>query len=90
MIYFWDKQIRPNEVQHTGSQWEPAGSKFCGDDPNVLPLELACFYNKTNTNVLGSLSCALFVCTPTLLNSDCCNDNSDFLYWTGITNEIIG
>jgi hypothetical protein len=53
---------------HTGSLWEPAQRKYCGDNPDVFPLALVCFYDKTNTDVFGSLSCAPFMCTPTFLN----------------------
>jgi len=64
---------------HTGSLWEPARQKYCGDDPDTFPLGLACFYDKTNTDVLGSLSCAPFICTPTFLNIDCRNDDSNYM-----------
>ncbi len=49
---------------HTGSLWEQARQKYCGDDPYAFPLALVCFYDKTNTDVFGSLSCAPFICTP--------------------------
>jgi hypothetical protein len=53
---------------HTGSLWEHARQKYCGDDPYAFPLALVCFYDKTNTHVFGSLSCAPFICTPSFLN----------------------
>jgi hypothetical protein len=62
-----------------GSLWEPAQQKYCGDDPDAFPLGLACFYDKTNTDVFGSLSCAPFICTPTFLNIDCRNDESNYM-----------
>ncbi len=40
---------------HTGSLWETARLKYCGDDPDAFPLALVCFYDKTNTDVFGSL-----------------------------------
>jgi hypothetical protein len=43
---------------HAGSLWEQARQKYCGDDPDAFPLALVCFYDKTNTDVFGSLSCA--------------------------------
>ena len=64
---------------HTGSLWEPARKKYCGDDPDAFPLALVCFYDKTNTDVFGSLSCAPFICTPSFLNRDCRNDDSNYL-----------
>ncbi len=30
-------------------------------------MALVCFYDKTNTDVFGSLSCAPFICTPTFI-----------------------
>ncbi len=62
---------------HAGSLWEQARQKYCGDDPDAFLLALVCFYDKSNTDVFGSLSCAPFVCTPSLLNKDCCNDDSN-------------
>jgi hypothetical protein len=64
---------------HTGSLWEQARQKYCGDDPDAFPLALVCFYDKTNTDVFGSLSCAPFICTPSFLNKDCCNDDSNYM-----------
>ena len=87
---------------HMGSLWEPAQQKYCGDDPDAFPLGLAYFYDKTNTDVLGSLSCAPFICTPTFLNIDCHNDDSNYMLcskswvWKGycpitdVTDEIAG
>ncbi len=60
---------------HTGSLFEQARQKYYGDDPYAFPLALVCFYDKTNTDVFGSLSCAPFICTPSFLNKDCCNDD---------------
>jgi hypothetical protein len=64
---------------HTGSLWEQARQKYCGDDPDAFPLALVCFYDKTNTGVFGSLSCASFICTPSFLNKDCCSDCSNYM-----------
>jgi hypothetical protein len=64
---------------HTGSLWEQARQKYCGDDPDAFPLALVCFYDKTKTDVFSSLSCAPFICTPSFLNKDCCNDDSNYM-----------
>ncbi len=64
---------------HTGSLWEQAKQKYCGDDPDAFPLALVCFYDKTNTDVFGSLSCAPFICTPSFLNNDCRDDDSNYM-----------
>jgi hypothetical protein len=64
---------------HTGSLSEKARQKYCGDDPDAFPLALVCFYNKTNTDVFGSLSCAPFICTPSFLNKDRRNDDSNYM-----------
>jgi hypothetical protein len=37
---------------HTGSLWEQARQKYCGDDPDAFHLAMVCFYDKTNTDVL--------------------------------------
>ena len=63
----------------SGSLWDQAKQKYCGGDPDAFPLALVCFYDKTNTDVFGSLSCALFICTPSFLNKDCCNDDSNYM-----------
>jgi hypothetical protein len=64
---------------HTGSLWEQARQKYCGVDQFAFPLALVCFYYKTNTDVFGSLSCAPFICTPSFLNKDCRNDDSNYM-----------
>jgi hypothetical protein len=66
---------------HTGSLWEQARQKYCGDDPDVFPLALVCFYDKTNTDVFGSLTCAPFICTPSFLNKDCRNNDSNYMVY---------
>jgi hypothetical protein len=71
---------------HTGSLWEQARQKYCGDDPDAFPLALVCFYNKTTTDVFGSLSCAPFICTPSFLNKGCRNDNSNYMVLSCIPN----
>jgi hypothetical protein len=64
---------------HTGSLWEQMRQKYCGDDPFAFPLALVCFYDKTNTGVFGSLSRALFICTSSFFNKECCNDDSNYM-----------
>jgi hypothetical protein len=64
---------------HTGSLWEQARQKYCGDVPDAFPIALVCFYDKTNTDVFGSLSCAPFICTPSFLNKDCRNDDLNYM-----------
>ncbi len=67
------------DENHAGSLWEQARQKYCGDDPDAFPLALVCFHDKTNTDVFGSLSCAPFICTPSFLNKDCRNDDSNYM-----------
>jgi hypothetical protein len=64
---------------HTESLWEQARPKYCGDDSDAFPQALVCFYDKKNTDVFGSLSCAPFICTPSFLNKDCHNDDSNYM-----------
>jgi hypothetical protein len=71
---------------HTGSLWDQARQKYCGDDPFAFTLALVCFYDKTNTDVFGSLSSAPFICTPSFLNKDCCNDDSNYMVLDCIPN----
>jgi hypothetical protein len=71
---------------HTGSLWEQARQKYCGDDPDAFPLALVCFYDKTNTDVFGSLSCAPFICTPSFLNKVCRNEDSNYMVLGYIAN----
>ncbi len=75
---------------HTGSLWETARLKYCGDDPDAFPLALICFYDKTNTYVFGSLSCAPFIWTPSFLNQDCRNDDSNYMVLGYIPNLGFG
>jgi hypothetical protein len=74
----------------TGSVWEQARQKYCGDDPDAFPLALVCFYDKTNTGVFGLLSCATFICTPSFLNKDCRNDDSNYMVLGYILNLVYG
>ena len=53
---------------HTGALWNKARNFYCKDEPNVFPLALVCFYDKTHTDLHGSLSCAPFVMTFSFFN----------------------
>jgi hypothetical protein len=53
---------------HTGALWNNARDFYCQGDSNNFPLGLICFYNKTHTDVFGSLSCAPFVMTFSFFN----------------------
>jgi hypothetical protein len=64
---------------HTGLLWEPARQRYCGDDPDAFPLALVYFYDKTNTDVFGSLLCAALICMLSFLNKDCHNDDSNYM-----------
>jgi hypothetical protein len=64
---------------HTRLLWELARQRYCGGDLNEFPLAFVCFYDKTNTDVFGPLLCAPFICTPSFLNKDCCNDDSNYM-----------
>ena len=65
----------PLDEIHTGTIWNAACQHYCGNDPNAFPLALVCFYDKTHTDLHGSLACAPFICTPAFLNSDAQNDD---------------
>ena len=51
-----------NEI-HTGNLWSTACDYFYSNDPYSFPLGLVCFYDKTHTDVFGSLSRAPFIAT---------------------------
>jgi hypothetical protein len=80
----------PLDEIYTGSLWEEARSRYCGDDPSAFLLGLVCFYDKTNTNVFGLLACSPFICTPCFLNRDCRNDDSNYIVLGYIPNLGFG
>jgi hypothetical protein len=41
----------PLDEIHTGTIWDAACQKYCGNDPNSFPLALVCFYDKTHTDL---------------------------------------
>jgi hypothetical protein len=75
---------------HSGSLWKEARNKYCGDDTDAFPLGLVCFYDKTHTNVYGSLACAPFICVPSFLNRECRNDDSNYMVFGYIPNLGLG
>lgn len=86
---FTGKPISPTNVIdeiHTGSLWADACHKYCGDDPLAFPLGLVCFYDKTHSDVYGSLACAPFIAVPSFLNRDCRNDDSNYMVFGYIPN----
>lgn len=56
-----------NEI-HTGMLWNTARNFYCQGTINAFPLALVCFYDKTHTDLYGSLSCAPFVMTFSFFN----------------------
>jgi hypothetical protein len=75
------------EIHTDGLLWEPARQRYCGDDPDAFPIALVCFYDKINTDVFSSLSCApTFMCIPSFFNKDCCNDDSNYMVLCYIPN----
>ncbi len=64
--------------------------QYYGDDPNAFPLALIGFYNKTNTDVHGSLLCAPFIVTPSFLNVMCRNANANYMVLGYIPNLGLG
>ncbi len=68
----------PLDEIHTGTIWNAACQHYCGNDPNAFPLALVCFYDKTHTDLHGSLACAPFICTPAFLNRDARNNDSNY------------
>ena len=68
---------------HTGWAWELARAHYCGDEIDVLPLGLICLYDKTHSDLVGSLSCSPFICVPSFFNLDCRCD-TDFWFILGV------
>ena len=56
---------------HTGSAWEPARQRFCGDDPRNMPLGLVLFADKSHLDLHGSLSTL-----PIIFTLSCFNEQS--------------
>ena len=75
---------------HTGTIWDAACIKYCGNNPNSFPLALVCFYDKTHTDLHGLLACAQFICTPAFLNRDCRNNDSNYMVLGYIPNLRYG
>ena len=77
----------PLDEIHTGTIWNAACQHYCGNDPNAFPLALVCFYDKTHTDLHGSLACAPFICTPAFLNRDAQNNDSNYMVLGYIPNH---
>ena len=75
---------------HSGYIWEEARQRYCGDDPTAFPLGLICFYDKTHTDVFGSLACAPFICIPSFLNRRSRNDDNNYMVLGYIPNLGLG
>jgi hypothetical protein len=86
------KEILPTSTLdeiHTRLLWKPARQRYCGNDPDAFPLALVCFYDKTNTDVFGSLLSAPFICTPSFLNKECHNDDSNYMVLGTLISQIL-
>ena len=64
---------------HTGSTWKNARDFYIGEDPDAFPFALQAFYDKTHTDLFGSLSCSPFIVVPTFLNMKSRNDDKNYL-----------
>ncbi len=62
-----DTQYSYLDEIHTGLLWQRARDFYCGTDNDNFPLGLLCFYDKTHTDLCGSLSCAPFIITFSFL-----------------------
>jgi len=67
-----------NEI-HTGSAWEEARSHYIGEHSDAFPLGLVGFYDKTHTDVFGSLACSPFIVTPAFLNCNARNNDKNYM-----------
>ncbi len=48
---------------HSGSLWEQARQKYCGDDPYAFLLALVCFYDKKNWCIWFTFMCTIHLYT---------------------------
>ena len=55
----------------TGWAWREALEFHCGDQTDILPLGLVCFYDNTYSDVLGTLACAPFISVSEFFNTKC-------------------
>jgi hypothetical protein len=76
----------PLDEIHTETIWDATCRKYCGNIPNSFPLAMMHFYDKTHTDLHGSLICAPFVCTPAFLNRECRNNDSNYMVLGYISN----
>ena len=74
----------------TGSAWAPACNHYRGGDPNVLPLPLVAFYDKTHTDLFGALSVSPFIATFAFLNKKCRNRSKSYEVFGYIPNITFG
>ncbi len=65
-----DTQYSYLDEIHTGSVWQSARDFYCGTNNDNFPLGLLCFYDKTHTDLFGSLSCAPFIITFSFFNEN--------------------
>ena len=72
---------------HSGWAWEKARAHHCGDNENILPMGLVAFYDKTHSDLFGSLACAPFIVVPTFFNIEC-RCNTDFWVTLGYVPNI--
>jgi hypothetical protein len=75
---------------HTGYQFEKAREHYCGNNPDAFPLALIAFYDKTHTDLFGSLACAPFIVTPSFLNINFRNDDANYMVLGYILNLGLG
>lgn len=53
---------------HTGDDWEPAVTHFCGVDGKFMPISLIVFGDKSHTDLHGSLSVTPIIFTLSIFN----------------------
>ena len=71
---FTDQPTRPTthlDEVYTGWAWREAMGFHCRDQTDILPLGQVCFYDKTHSDVLGTLACAPFLAVPAFFNGKC-------------------
>lgn len=75
---------------HTGSAWEPARQRYCGDDDHYFPCGLIVFYDKSHFDRHGALALAPFMITCTLFNVSARANRNTWAVWGYVPNLRLG
>lgn len=75
---------------HTGTDWEPARQRFCGDNPKNMPVALILFIDKSHFGSNGSLSTTPICFTLSCFNQEMRNNPKFWRLWCYLPNLSYG